>query len=256
MGFRQAAVLASVSFFTGKVCREPRLRTSSDKHCAGILFICLTVDYRILWALDDQAVQDGMVFYSTFYNAPVVIRVRHWHYALDVSFRNSLSEPAPWHDGFGCSEPRVEAAQMVGSGHVFRRDIPRYVVSGLSVVPTLTHLRVRRAVRFRHRHLPILHHPLDSDGCAARPGRGQSLRPSPGPPAYLCRQHHQPRYLRVHPDPPGPPRFLPAADLRTDIIQAGQEYANRLDIKTRAAFAAEQQRAAAAAPVSAEKKTQ
>lgn len=39
--------------------------------------ICLTVDYRILYALDDQAVQDGMVFYSTFYNAPMAIRVRN-----------------------------------------------------------------------------------------------------------------------------------------------------------------------------------
>jgi hypothetical protein len=71
-------------------------------------------------------------------------------------------------------------------------------------LPNLTRVRARRAVRLRHRHLPILDHPLDNDGRAARSRRGQSLRPSPGPPAYLCRQHHQPRYLRVHPDPPGP----------------------------------------------------
>lgn len=42
----------------------------------GVLFICLSVDYRILYAFDEQVAQDAMVFYATFFNAPVVIRVR------------------------------------------------------------------------------------------------------------------------------------------------------------------------------------
>jgi hypothetical protein len=48
----------------------------------GVIFICMTVDYRILYALDEQAVQDGTVFYSTFFRAPVAIRVRTTIYML------------------------------------------------------------------------------------------------------------------------------------------------------------------------------
>ncbi|KAM5532894.1 hypothetical protein V8D89_013446 [Ganoderma adspersum] len=57
MGYRQAAVLVSVSFFL------------------GVLAICLNVDYRILFtALSDNVVRDGFEFYTTFYNSPPAIK--------------------------------------------------------------------------------------------------------------------------------------------------------------------------------------
>ncbi|KAF9820891.1 hypothetical protein IEO21_01118 [Rhodonia placenta] len=57
MGYRQAAVLTSVSFFL------------------GVLFICLAVDYRILFTpLTDQVIKDGLGFYTTFYNSPPAIK--------------------------------------------------------------------------------------------------------------------------------------------------------------------------------------
>ncbi|KAI1796569.1 hypothetical protein LXA43DRAFT_1152946 [Ganoderma leucocontextum] len=57
MGYRQAAVLVSVSFFL------------------GVLAICLNVDYRILFTpLSDNVVRDGFEFYTTFYNSPPAIK--------------------------------------------------------------------------------------------------------------------------------------------------------------------------------------
>ncbi|KAI0080162.1 hypothetical protein K474DRAFT_350062 [Panus rudis PR-1116 ss-1] len=59
MGFRQAAVLASSCF------------------CLGVLSICFSVDYRVLFApLTDAAVRDGLEFYTTFFNSPPAIKVR------------------------------------------------------------------------------------------------------------------------------------------------------------------------------------
>ncbi|KIY70812.1 hypothetical protein CYLTODRAFT_419486 [Cylindrobasidium torrendii FP15055 ss-10] len=57
MGFRHALVLGPVSFFI------------------GILFVCLTVDQRILWGEFTDAVrEDGFQFYATFYKAPTAIK--------------------------------------------------------------------------------------------------------------------------------------------------------------------------------------
>ncbi|KAG2070182.1 hypothetical protein BDR04DRAFT_1019601 [Suillus decipiens] len=57
MGFRQAAVLASCSFFL------------------GVLFICFFVDYRILHQeLTEEVIEDGFQFYTTFFNAPPAIK--------------------------------------------------------------------------------------------------------------------------------------------------------------------------------------
>ncbi|KAH9840105.1 Shr3 amino acid permease chaperone [Rhodofomes roseus] len=57
MGFRQAAVLSSVSFFL------------------GVLLICLNVDYRVLFTpLTDDVLRDGFEFYTTFYNSPPAIK--------------------------------------------------------------------------------------------------------------------------------------------------------------------------------------
>lgn len=58
MGFRQAVVLASVCF------------------AFGILFVCFTVDHRLLFGtLTEQAIEDGFFFYTTFYNSPPVIKL-------------------------------------------------------------------------------------------------------------------------------------------------------------------------------------
>ncbi|KZT70744.1 hypothetical protein DAEQUDRAFT_764322 [Daedalea quercina L-15889] len=57
MGFRQAAVLSSVSFFL------------------GVLLICLNVDYPILFTpLTDDVLRDGFEFYTTFYKSPPAIK--------------------------------------------------------------------------------------------------------------------------------------------------------------------------------------
>jgi len=57
MGFKEAAVLAPVSF------------------CLGILFICLTVDQKLLWGeLTEETINNGFQFYTTFFNAPLAIK--------------------------------------------------------------------------------------------------------------------------------------------------------------------------------------
>ncbi|KAI0343149.1 Shr3 amino acid permease chaperone, partial [Trametopsis cervina] len=57
MGYRQAAVLASTSFFL------------------GVLFICLNVDYRVLFTpLTDEVILDGLEFYTTFFKSPPAIK--------------------------------------------------------------------------------------------------------------------------------------------------------------------------------------
>ncbi|CCM02546.1 uncharacterized protein FIBRA_04649 [Fibroporia radiculosa] len=59
MGYRQAAVLASVSFFL------------------GVLFLCFSVDYKILFApLTEDIINDGLAFYTTFYHSPAAIKAR------------------------------------------------------------------------------------------------------------------------------------------------------------------------------------
>ncbi|KAF9523052.1 Shr3 amino acid permease chaperone [Crepidotus variabilis] len=57
MSFKQAAILAPVSFFL------------------GVLFICFNVDHRVLWGIvDDEVIKDGFQFYTTFFNAPPAIK--------------------------------------------------------------------------------------------------------------------------------------------------------------------------------------
>ncbi|KIK07728.1 hypothetical protein K443DRAFT_672990 [Laccaria amethystina LaAM-08-1] len=57
MGFKQAAVLAPVSFFL------------------GVQLICLNVDHRLLWGeLTEDVIRDGFQFYTTFFNAPPAIK--------------------------------------------------------------------------------------------------------------------------------------------------------------------------------------
>jgi len=57
MGFRQAAVLSAVCF------------------SLGVLFICLNVDYRLLFQpLTEETIRDGSEFYSTFFHSPPAIK--------------------------------------------------------------------------------------------------------------------------------------------------------------------------------------
>lgn len=44
---------------------------------AGVLFICLSVDYRVLFTpMSEEVVRDGMAFYTTFLQSPPAIKVR------------------------------------------------------------------------------------------------------------------------------------------------------------------------------------
>ena len=74
MGFKQAAILAPVSFFLGTTLWT-FLRPKVDI-IPGILFICSTVDYRLLWGqVTNDVINDGLQFYTTFFNAPPAIKV-------------------------------------------------------------------------------------------------------------------------------------------------------------------------------------
>ena len=78
MGFRQAAVLSSVCFFLGIAVNRPAVHAADAAVVfAGVLFICLNVDYRVLFSpLIEEVVRDGMEFYSTFFRSPPAIKVR------------------------------------------------------------------------------------------------------------------------------------------------------------------------------------
>ncbi|KAF8513488.1 Shr3 amino acid permease chaperone [Gautieria morchelliformis] len=57
MGFMQAAVLSSVSFFL------------------GVLFICFNIDRTLLFqTLTDKSIADAFQFYTTFYDAPLAVK--------------------------------------------------------------------------------------------------------------------------------------------------------------------------------------
>ncbi len=78
MGFLQAALLASCSFFLGvsmSTAALPNLLGCSPP--LGVLFMCLNIDYRILWIdLTDENIESAYTFYATFRNAPAAVRVR------------------------------------------------------------------------------------------------------------------------------------------------------------------------------------
>ncbi|KAI9064167.1 Shr3 amino acid permease chaperone [Trametes sanguinea] len=80
MGYRQAAVLVSVSFFL------------------GVLFICLNVDYRILFTpLTEGVVRDGIEFYTTFYNSPPAIKAL-LHSVMGVGLLGLVGKLHKWDD--------------------------------------------------------------------------------------------------------------------------------------------------------------
>ncbi|KAF8074769.1 Shr3 amino acid permease chaperone [Lyophyllum atratum] len=80
MGFKQAAVLAPVSFFL------------------GVLFICFNIDHRILWGqLTNDVVSDGFQFYATFFNAPPAIKAL-LHGMIGVGLVGLLSKLHKWDD--------------------------------------------------------------------------------------------------------------------------------------------------------------
>lgn len=76
MGFKQAAVLAPVSFFLGKFSKKRLCLPVRSYNSPGVFFICFNVDHRILWGqLTEDVVADGFQFYTTFFNAPPAIKV-------------------------------------------------------------------------------------------------------------------------------------------------------------------------------------
>ncbi|KAF9478274.1 hypothetical protein BDN70DRAFT_809127 [Pholiota conissans] len=80
MGFKQAAVLAPVSFFL------------------GVLFICFNVDHRLLWGeITEDVIADGFLFYTTFYNAPLAIKAL-LHGMVGVGLIGLLSKLFKWDD--------------------------------------------------------------------------------------------------------------------------------------------------------------
>ncbi|EJD07547.1 uncharacterized protein FOMMEDRAFT_137824 [Fomitiporia mediterranea MF3/22] len=80
MGFRQAVVLASVCF------------------AFGILFVCFTVDHKLLFGeLTEQTVDDGFFFYTTFYNAPPVIRAL-LHSVVGIGVLGLIAKLHKWDD--------------------------------------------------------------------------------------------------------------------------------------------------------------
>lgn len=93
------------------------LATSFTDWLAGVLFICMNVDYRLLWHLDDQAVKDGFVFYTTFYHAPPAIRVRPMFNASQRDpainvIPSDYTGTAPCRDGRRRARLAGEAPQM------------------------------------------------------------------------------------------------------------------------------------------------
>lgn len=63
--------------FSRCVCVSARrLRLADASLCAGVLFICMNVDYRVLFTpLTDEVVRDAFEFYTTFFHAPPAIKV-------------------------------------------------------------------------------------------------------------------------------------------------------------------------------------
>jgi hypothetical protein len=70
---RQSARGARESTLIGRIMRA----------FTGVLFICLNVDYKILFhPLTDEVLNDGFEFYTTFFKSPPAIKVRatlHFH---------------------------------------------------------------------------------------------------------------------------------------------------------------------------------
>ncbi|KAF8972614.1 Shr3 amino acid permease chaperone [Flammula alnicola] len=78
MTFKQAAVLAPVSFFL------------------GVLFICFNVDHRLLWGeITEDVITDGFQFYTTFFNAPPAIKAL-LHGMVGVGLIGLLSKLFQW----------------------------------------------------------------------------------------------------------------------------------------------------------------
>jgi hypothetical protein len=74
MGFRQAAVLASTSFFLGKIVVVDK--SHSDNTRIGVVLICSNIDYRILrLANTPETLESAYTFYGAFFTAPPAVKV-------------------------------------------------------------------------------------------------------------------------------------------------------------------------------------
>lgn len=76
MGFRQGAVLSATSFFLGNSCSSRNGYPANLS--SGVLFIAFNVDRRILYVSGKPSeldYADAVKFYTTFYEAPLAIKV-------------------------------------------------------------------------------------------------------------------------------------------------------------------------------------
>ncbi|KAF9561487.1 hypothetical protein CPC08DRAFT_688829 [Agrocybe pediades] len=96
MGFKQAAILAPVSFFL------------------GVLFICFNIDHRLLWGeITEDIVTDGLQFYTTFFNAPPAIKAL-LHGMVGVGLIGLLSKLHKWDESAVFFDGSSLAAYVLG----------------------------------------------------------------------------------------------------------------------------------------------
>jgi len=96
MSFKQAAILVPVSFFL------------------GILFICSTIDYRLLWGkVTNDVINDGFQFYTTFFNAPPAIKAL-LHGMVGVGLIGFVSKLHQWDESAIYFDGGSLAAYMSG----------------------------------------------------------------------------------------------------------------------------------------------
>jgi len=96
MGFRQAAVLSSTSFFL------------------GILFICFNVDHRILWMnLAESNLEAAYQFYTTFYHAPPAVKAL-MHSMMGIGLIGLIGKLHKWDESAMFFDGTSLAAFMFG----------------------------------------------------------------------------------------------------------------------------------------------
>ena len=85
--------------------------------CSGVLFICMNVDYKVLFTpLTDEVIRDGMEFYTTFFHAPPAIKVRVPVLTL------ATPEPSPPHLRFAGLDARYYGRRGYRAGREARQD--------------------------------------------------------------------------------------------------------------------------------------
>ncbi|KAH8116425.1 Shr3 amino acid permease chaperone [Phellopilus nigrolimitatus] len=120
MGFRLSAVLASVCFV------------------AGTLFVCFTVDQKLLYRdVTEQSVEDGFFFYTTFYNAPLVIKTL-LHTVVGIGILGLIGKLHKWDECALFFDGSSLAAYVFATGVYLAVSIPalRTIVDPIEGVDT------------------------------------------------------------------------------------------------------------------------